>query len=42
MLRGKNTSAGIARGIDSAGALLLETAGEVRRFVSGEVSVRRP
>ena len=42
VLRGKNTSAGIARGIDSAGALLLETAGEVRRFVSGEVSVRRP
>lgn len=32
---------GVARGIDADGALLLETrAGELQRFVSGEVSVR--
>lgn len=31
---------GIARGIDTHGALLVETPGEVRRFISGEVSVR--
>ena len=31
---------GIARGIDSHGALLVETPGEVRRFISGEVTVR--
>jgi len=31
---------GIARGIDAHGALLVETPGEVRRFISGEVTVR--
>jgi BirA family biotin operon repressor/biotin-[acetyl-CoA-carboxylase] ligase len=31
---------GVARGIDAHGALLVETPGGVRRFVSGEVSVR--
>jgi BirA family transcriptional regulator, biotin operon repressor / biotin---[acetyl-CoA-carboxylase] ligase len=31
---------GVARGIDSHGALLVETPAGVRRFVSGEVSVR--
>jgi BirA family biotin operon repressor/biotin-[acetyl-CoA-carboxylase] ligase len=31
---------GIARGIDSHGALLVETPGGVQRFISGEVSVR--
>jgi BirA family biotin operon repressor/biotin-[acetyl-CoA-carboxylase] ligase len=32
---------GRARGIDSHGALLVETPGGVQRFISGEVSVRR-
>jgi BirA family biotin operon repressor/biotin-[acetyl-CoA-carboxylase] ligase len=31
---------GIARGVDEAGALLLETATGVRRIHSGEVSLR--
>jgi biotin-(acetyl-CoA carboxylase) ligase len=31
---------GVARGIDSHGALLVETPAGVQRFVSGEVSVR--
>jgi BirA family biotin operon repressor/biotin-[acetyl-CoA-carboxylase] ligase len=31
---------GVARGIDSHGALLVETPAGVRRFVSGEVTVR--
>lgn len=31
---------GIARGIDTHGALLVETPGGVQRFISGEVSVR--
>ncbi len=31
---------GVARGIDLRGALMLETPGGVRRFVSGDVSVR--
>jgi BirA family biotin operon repressor/biotin-[acetyl-CoA-carboxylase] ligase len=31
---------GVARGIDSHGALLVETPGGVHRFISGEVSVR--
>jgi len=31
---------GIARGIDAHGALLVETPGGVRRFISGEVTVR--
>jgi len=31
---------GLARGIDSHGALLVETPAGVQRFISGEVSVR--
>jgi BirA family biotin operon repressor/biotin-[acetyl-CoA-carboxylase] ligase len=31
---------GIARGVDAHGALLVETPGGVRRFISGEVTVR--
>ena len=31
---------GMARGIDTHGALLVETPGEVHRFISGEVTVR--
>ena len=34
------TTRGIARGIDAHGALLIETPQGVRRFISGEVSVR--
>lgn len=37
---GSTQARGIARSIDSAGALLVETPEGVRRFVSGEVSVR--
>ncbi|MGR3914181.1 MAG: biotin--[acetyl-CoA-carboxylase] ligase, partial [Gammaproteobacteria bacterium] len=33
---------GIARGIDERGALLIERRGEVRRVISGEVSLREP
>jgi BirA family biotin operon repressor/biotin-[acetyl-CoA-carboxylase] ligase len=31
---------GVARGIDTHGALLVETPDGVRRFISGEVTVR--
>ena len=31
---------GVARGIDAHGALLVETPAGVRRFISGEVTVR--
>jgi BirA family biotin operon repressor/biotin-[acetyl-CoA-carboxylase] ligase len=31
---------GVARGVDSHGALLIETPEGVQRFISGEVSVR--
>ncbi|HLA73521.1 MAG TPA: biotin--[acetyl-CoA-carboxylase] ligase [Steroidobacteraceae bacterium] len=34
------TSRGVARGIDSHGALLVETPAGVQRFISGEVTVR--
>lgn len=40
MLPDAGTIDGIARGVDEAGALLLETAGGVRRIHSGEVSLR--
>jgi BirA family biotin operon repressor/biotin-[acetyl-CoA-carboxylase] ligase len=33
-------SRGVARGIDAHGALLVETPAGVRRFISGEVTVR--
>lgn len=36
----ENIETGIARGIDSDGALLVESDGEIKRVVSGEVSVR--
>ena len=36
----QGTTHGVARGIDGDGALPVETAGGVIRFVSGEVSVR--
>jgi BirA family biotin operon repressor/biotin-[acetyl-CoA-carboxylase] ligase len=34
------TTQGVARGIDASGALLVETQGDLRRFRSGDVSVR--
>jgi BirA family biotin operon repressor/biotin-[acetyl-CoA-carboxylase] ligase len=38
--RGATVTAGMARGIDLDGALLLEVGGRIERFVSGEVSLR--
>jgi BirA family biotin operon repressor/biotin-[acetyl-CoA-carboxylase] ligase len=40
VLAGEATQGGIARGIDEEGALMLETPAGLKRFVSGEVSVR--
>jgi BirA family transcriptional regulator, biotin operon repressor / biotin---[acetyl-CoA-carboxylase] ligase len=40
VLAGDRAVAGTARGVDAEGALLLESAGLMRRFVSGEVSLR--
>ena len=41
ILNGADTLFGIARDVDDDGALLVDVEGELRRFVSGEVSVRR-
>lgn len=41
ILTGTETAFGIARGVDDDGALLVDVDGELKRFVSGEVSVRR-
>lgn len=38
--RGEKTVDGVARGIDDDGALLVEIDGEMRRYVSGEMSLR--
>jgi BirA family biotin operon repressor/biotin-[acetyl-CoA-carboxylase] ligase len=40
VLVGETAIAGIARGVDADGALLLETKDRVQRFVSGEASLR--
>jgi BirA family biotin operon repressor/biotin-[acetyl-CoA-carboxylase] ligase len=40
VINGAQTTVGIARGVDVDGSLLLDVNGEVRRFVSGEVSLR--
>jgi BirA family biotin operon repressor/biotin-[acetyl-CoA-carboxylase] ligase len=40
VLHGGETLEGLARGVDAAGALLLEVGGARRRILSGEVSVR--
>jgi len=37
---GETAALGIARGVDSDGALLLETGDRMQRFVSGEASLR--
>lgn len=41
ILAGTETTFGIARGVDEDGSLLVDVEGELKRFVSGEVSVRR-
>lgn len=40
VVNGDERTRGLARGIDSAGALLIEASQGLRKFVSGEVSVR--
>ena len=40
VLQGETAIAGIARGVDGDGALLLETPHGMRQFVSGETSLR--
>ncbi len=40
ILAGNSTVHGVARGVDDDGALLVDVDGELKRFVSGEVSVR--
>lgn len=40
VLVGNEAISGIARGVDSEGALLLESGGRMQRFVSGEVSLQ--
>ena len=40
VLIGESAMLGIARGVDSDGALLLETEDRTQRFVSGEASLR--
>jgi BirA family biotin operon repressor/biotin-[acetyl-CoA-carboxylase] ligase len=40
IITGNDTAFGVARGVDDDGALLVDVDGELKRFVSGEVSVR--
>jgi BirA family biotin operon repressor/biotin-[acetyl-CoA-carboxylase] ligase len=40
VISGAQTTLGIARGVDVDGTLLVDVGGEIRRFVSGEVSLR--
>lgn len=40
VINGATTTFGTARGVDADGTLLVEVDGELRRFVSGEVSLR--
>ena len=41
ILTGTETTFGIARGVNDDGSLLVDVEGELKRFVSGEVTVRR-
>ncbi len=41
LLMGNNSVAGIARGIDAQGGVLLEVNGEVKSFIGGEISLRK-
>jgi BirA family biotin operon repressor/biotin-[acetyl-CoA-carboxylase] ligase len=40
VISGSQTTAGTARGVDADGTLLVDVEGELRKFVSGEVSLR--
>jgi BirA family biotin operon repressor/biotin-[acetyl-CoA-carboxylase] ligase len=40
VINGAQTTQGLARGVDSDGTLLVDVDGEIRKFVSGEVSLR--
>ena len=40
IITGNDTTFGVGRGVDDDGALLVDVDGELKRFVSGEVSVR--
>jgi BirA family biotin operon repressor/biotin-[acetyl-CoA-carboxylase] ligase len=40
VINGTETTFGTARGVDTDGALLVDVGGQLRRFVSGEVSLR--
>ena len=40
VINGSETTHGVASGVDADGTLLVDVNGELRRFVSGEVSVR--
>jgi BirA family biotin operon repressor/biotin-[acetyl-CoA-carboxylase] ligase len=40
LVSGNYVSSGISKGIDSSGALLLETDGQVKSYHGGEISVR--
>jgi len=41
VMNGAQTTLGIARGVDLDGTLLVDVNGEIKKFASGEVSVRR-
>ena len=41
VINGAQTTLGIARGVDRDGTLLVDVDGEIRKFASGEVSLRR-
>jgi BirA family biotin operon repressor/biotin-[acetyl-CoA-carboxylase] ligase len=41
VISGAETIWGVARGVDADGSLLIDSEGQIRRFVSGEVSLRR-
>jgi BirA family biotin operon repressor/biotin-[acetyl-CoA-carboxylase] ligase len=40
VISGSQTTLGTARGVDADGTLLVDVDGELRKFVSGEVSLR--
>jgi BirA family biotin operon repressor/biotin-[acetyl-CoA-carboxylase] ligase len=40
VISGSQTTLGTARGVETDGTLLVEVDGELRKFVSGEVSLR--
>jgi BirA family biotin operon repressor/biotin-[acetyl-CoA-carboxylase] ligase len=41
VISGSQTTLGVARGVETDGTLLVEVDGELRKFVSGEVSLRK-